>query len=304
MKKILVVLAVIAAAAFFYFVQSAQTEKLGITVTDNGWDSQKFHNSLAKLVVEHAYDGYEIKYSTVSSTMNWQSLVAGDVDLDIESWTDNVVSYPSDIAAGKVTDIGVLVLDSAQGLYVPRYVIEGDPAAGIAPMAPGLRHVRDLKKYAHLFPDDEDHSKGRIYGAILGWMVDEVLYKKYLHYGLNEEYNYARLGSEASLFTSLVSAYNLKQAWVGYCYEPTWVTGKLDLVRLEDEPYDKVTFFEGKTEYPQQKLKIVASSKFAEKAPELLPFFEKYRTSSRQVSAVLAYLDEKKSHMTRLPYGS
>lgn len=295
MKKIILIAAVILIAAGYFFLSPAKKDTVVITVTDNGWDSQRFHNAVAKTVVEHAFDGYELRFSTASSTMNWQSMLAGDVDLDIESWTDNVNSYPKDKAEGKVVDVGVLVPDSAQGFYVPRYVIEGDAAAGIAPMAPDLRHVRDLKKYAHIFPDDEKPDKGRIYGSIPGWMADEVLYKKYIHYGLDENFLYSRLGSEASIFTSLDSAYNLKQPWVGYCYEPTWITGKLDLVRLEDEPYDEEDFLEGKTEFPAQALKIVSSARFAERAPELLPFFQKYKTGSKLVSEALAYLDENKA---------
>lgn len=295
MKKIIIFLAVVIAAGFLFFTQSAQKKGLIITVTDNGWDSQKFHNAVAKLIVEHAFDGYELQYSTASSTMNWQSMVAGDVDLDIESWTDNVATYPQDKAEGKVADVGVLVPDSAQGFYVPRYVIKGDQEAGIEPLAPELVSVKDLKKYAHVFPDDETPGKGRIYGAIPGWMADEILYKKYELYGLSENYNYVRLGSEASLFSSLVSAYNLHKPWVGYCYEPTWVAGKLDLVRLQDNPYDEAGFQEGGTEFPRQELKIVSSSGFAKKAPELLPFFEKYQTGSKLVSEALAYLDENKA---------
>lgn len=295
MKKIIISLAVVFAAVFLFFTQSAQKKDLIVTVTDNGWDSQKFHNAVAKLIVEHAFDGYELQYSTASSTMNWQSIVAGDVDLDIESWTDNVATYPQDKAEGKVVDVGVLVPDSAQGFYVPRYVIEGDSAAGIEPLAPELVSVKDLKKYAHIFPDEETPGKGRIYGAIPGWMADEILYKKYELYGLAGNYNYVRLGSEASLFSSLVSAYNLHKPWVGYCYEPTWVAGKLDLVRLQDAPYDEAGFKEGRTEFPSQELKIVSSNGFAKKAPDLLSFFEKYETGSKLVSEALAYLDENKA---------
>lgn len=49
------------------------------------------------------------------------------------------------------------------------------------------------------------------------------------------------------------------------------------------------------TEFPSQQLKIVSSCEFAKKAPELLPFFEKYKTGSKLVSAALAYLDENKA---------
>lgn len=278
--------------------EQQDTEKpkdpIKIIATGNGWDSQMLHNEIAKLIVENAYDGYTFETSTGSSTMNWQALVAGDIDIDIESWTDNVVSYPEDVANGDVVDIGVLVPDSAQGIYVPRYVIEGDAERGIEPMAPDLKTVEDLKKYPDLFPDDEDKTMGRIYGAIPGWMADEILYKKYEFYGLNEMYNYTRLGSEATLFASLVSAYNLGEPWLGYCYEPTWVSGKLDIVLLEDAPYDPKLYPEGKCAFPSQELKIVTSKNFANKAPELLEFFTKYKTGSAIISEALAHLDETK----------
>lgn len=269
-----------------------EAEIVTITATDNGWDSQMLHNEIARFIVEEAYDNYDFELSTGSSTMNWQALVATDVDLDIESWTDNVATYQDDVANGDIVELGVLVKDSAQGLYVPRYVIEGDADRGIEAVAPDLKTVQDLKKYAHLFPDDEDLSMGRIYGSIPGWMADEVLSKKYVVYGLDEMYNYARLGSESTLFASLASAYNLGDPWVGYCYEPTWVSGKLDIVLLEDAPYEKDLFDEGKTGFPKQELKIVCSSAFEEKAPELVEFFQNYETGSELISKALSYLME------------
>jgi ABC-type proline/glycine betaine transport system substrate-binding protein len=269
--------------------------KVTIMASDNGWDSQKFHNAVAEIVVEHAFDGYEFEISTASSTMNWQSMLAGDVDLDIESWTDNVASYPEDLARGDVIDIGVLVPNSSQGIYVPRYVVEGDESRGIAPMAPDLKRVEDLAKYASVFPDEESPGKGRIYGSIPGWMADEILYKKFLFYGLDKEYNYVRLGSEASLFASLVAAHNLGDPWVGYCYEPTWVAGKLALIKLEDAPFDNDLYQDGKCDFPSTKLLIVTSKYFPEKAPGLVPFFKNYHTGSEAVSKALAYLDETKA---------
>lgn len=271
---------------------SQQSDKTVIVATDNGWDSQKIHNEIAKIVVENAFDGYSFETSTGSSTMNWQAIITGDIDLDIESWTENVVSYPKDIANGDIIELGVLLPDSGQGLYVPRYVIEGDKERGIEPVAPDLKTVEDLQKYASIFPDDEDKTKGCLYGALPGWMADEVMYNKYLYYGLDETYNYIRLGSEATLFASLSSAYNLGKPWVGYCYEPTWVSGKLDLVKLEDKPYNKETFKKGECDFPAQKVKIVSSNKFADRAPDLVDFFSKYQTGSKMVSEALAHMDE------------
>jgi ABC-type proline/glycine betaine transport system substrate-binding protein len=299
MKKILWLIVVLVIFMFMFTGCSKGTddtkEEVEIVATDNGWDSQMLHNEIAKLIVENAYEGYTFRVSTGSSSMNWQAVVAGDIDLDIESWTDNMATYKDDVANGDIIDLGVLVEDSAQGLYVPRYVIEGDAERGIEAMAPDLKSVEDLKKYPELFPDDEDKTKGRIYGAIPGWAADEVLYNKYEYYGLDEMYNYTRLGSESTLFSSLMSAYNLGEPWVGYCYEPTWVSGKLDIVLLEDAPYDPELYLEGKCAYPSQELKIVSNSKFAEKAPDLVEFFSKYKTGSEIIAEALAYLDETNS---------
>lgn len=274
---------------------SGSGETVKIVATDNNWDSQKIHNAIAEIVVEHAYDGYEFDVSTASSTMNWQSIIKGDVDLDIESWTDNVATYEKDVKKGDIVDVGILVPDSRQGIYVPRYVVEGDKERGIEPMAPGLKTVKDLEKYADVFPDDENPSMGRLYGSIPGWMADEILYKKYQAYGLDQSFVYTRLGGEAALFSSLVSAYNRGEAWAGYCYEPTWIAGKLDLILLEDEPYDEKTYLDGMCAFPTQKLKTVSSKYFAEKAPELVSFFEKYQTGSKRIGEALTYLDESKA---------
>ena len=82
----------------------------------------------------------------------------------------------------------------------------------------------------------KDLAKGRLYGAIPGWNIDAILYKKYEVYGLNQNYIYFRPGSEATLSTAFLTAYEKGLPVVGYQWEPTWLSGKLDLVLLEDAP--------------------------------------------------------------------
>ncbi len=93
-KKLKGTLLLLVMALIFAMPVQAFCKNGEIVVTDNGWDSQKLHNEIARVIVENAYDGYVLKTSTASSTMNWQAIIAGDVDLDIESWTDNVATYP------------------------------------------------------------------------------------------------------------------------------------------------------------------------------------------------------------------
>ena len=281
---------------FFLVISSmaaAEAAPRRIVITNLQWDSQMFHNELAKFVIENGFDGFVVDYSVGSTALNWQAMIHGDVDVNIETWADNLPFFPEDVARGDIVPLGVLVPDSAQGFYVPRYVIEGDPERGIEPMTPTLRHVADLVRYAHVFPDPDDPARARIYGGIPGWEITEIMHRKVLHYGLDTVgFNYFRVGSEPILFTSLDAAYNLGEPWVGYLWEPSSIVGRLDLVVLEDEPFDPVLYEQGATEIPRQALLNVSGGHFPEKAPELLDFFRNFKTGSGLVSEALAYLED------------
>ena len=141
----------------------AQTTVFG----DAGWDSMKFHNAVAMLIAKEAY-GMETEEISGSTAITYNALKRGDIHVYTETWTDSIAPYQQDVQDGKIIELGINYDDNIQGLYVPRYVIEGDESRGIAPMAPDLKTVADLKNYANLFQDPEDPGKGRIYGAISG----------------------------------------------------------------------------------------------------------------------------------------
>lgn len=262
-----------------------------IVFADAGWDSSKFHNAVAGLIAESVY-GYTWSETTGSSTVLLEGMKKGEIDVFMEMWTDNIASYDEDIANGRIQEMGTNFDDNMQGFYVPRYVIEGDPERGIEPMAPELRNVADLANYASLFKDEEQPSKGRIYGAIPGWEIDNVMYKKYQHYGLDKNFVYFRPGSDASLSAAITSAYEKGEPIVAYYWEPTWLMGKYDFVLLQDAPYDPIGFAEGKTACPAVNVTISTSNAFAEKNPEFCQFLSKYRTSSALTSEALAYMQD------------
>jgi len=278
------------------FSGAAEAAPKIITVANCQWDSQMIHNEIAKFVVENVFDGYKVEYATGSISLIWRALLNNDVDLDIEEWVNNIATYEDDVARGDAIPLGELVPDTEEGFYVPRYMIEGDPERGIEPMTPDLKYVWDLPKYRHIFKDPEDPSKGRIYGSSPGWEIDEIMYKKFLHYKLDAAgYSYLRMGGEAMIFTALMSAYNLGEPWVGYLWKPSWVAGKLDLVLLEDVPYDPELFHKGACEIPSQVLRTISSRAFPGKAPDLVDFFRNYQTGREEISAALAYMEDAKA---------
>lgn len=292
--------AAVAIAAFLMLggcVGSRTSEvKPTIIFAEQGWDSVRFHDAVAMFIVEKAF-GYKVEEVSGSTSVTYAALLNGEVDVFMEMWSDNLAFYKGDVKAGKIIELGVNFDDNAQGLYVPRYVIEGDLTRGIAPMAPDLKHVADLKGLKNVFKDPEAPGKGRIYGAIPGWQIDNNVYKKYEYYGLDKDFVYFSPGSDAALAAAFASAYEKGEPIVGYYWEPTWLTGKYDLVLLKDEPYDPDLFPEGKCAFPTVPCTVVVSTKMPAKAPDVVEFLRKYSTSSEITSRGLAYIQDNKASM-------
>lgn len=270
----------------------AQAEpKTNIVFADVGWDSIRFHNAVAGTIAEAVF-GYTWEEISGSTPITQEALISGDIDAHMEVWTDNLANYVPDLEAGKFKELGVNFDDNAQGLYVPRYVIEGDSERGIEATAPELKSVEDLKKYASVFPDPESPGMGRIFGGIPGWDVTEILQKKVEYYGLDEMYNYVLPGSDAAMSAAIVSAWDRGEPIVAYYWEPTWLLGMYDFVLLDDAPFNADTYFEGQTAFPSVRVTVCASNAFSESNPEFCAFLEKYHTSSALTSEALAHMQE------------
>lgn len=271
---------------------AAPAEKTEIVFADAGWDSLLFHNAVAGLVAEDVF-GYTWTEVTGSTPICHEALMSGDIDVHMEVWSDNIATYDDDIAEGKLQELSINYDDDMQGFYVPRYVIEGDAERGIEPMAPDLKTVEDLKNYADVFVDEEEPSKGRVYGAIPGWAIDEIMHAKYLYYGLDETFNYFQPGSDAALSAAMVSAYDKGEAIVGYYWEPTWLIGMYDFVLLEDAPYtNEEDFAAGACACPAVPVTVCASNDFYASNPDYCEFLSKYQTSSALTGEALAYIQD------------
>lgn len=262
--------------------QTTVPEKTEITFADVGWDSIRLHNAIAGLVAESVF-GYTWTEVPGSTPITHEALLKGEVDINMEEWSNNIPSYYPDLEAGKFQELGINFDDNFQGFYIPRYV---------ADQYPELRTVQDLKDFAWLFPDPEDPNKARIYGGIPGWEITEIMRKKVETYGLDEFYNYVVPGSDAAMNTTLVSAWDKQEPVVAYYWEPTWLMGKYDFVLLEDIPYNEETYQAGIGACPAVTVTVGVSNQFAQSNPDFCAFLSKYRTSSALTSEGLAYMQE------------
>lgn len=296
MKRVVsAMLALFCASAILSGCSQKPAQK-NIAFADVGWDSIRLQNAAAGLIATTLF-GYDSTSEVSGSTpIAHEALLKGEIDVHMEIWTDNISVYDQDLKAGRFQEMGVNFDDNGQGFYVPRYVIEGDAKRGIAPVAPDLRTVKDLKNYASVFKDSEDPNKGRIYGGIPGWEVDEIMYKKYLAYGLDANFNYFRPGTDAAMSAELISAYDRGVPIVAYYWEPTWLLGKYDFVLLEDEPYDPALYPQGKTACPSVTITVGTSNGFAENNLAFCAFLKNYRTNSALLSETLAYMQDTRAN--------
>lgn len=274
-----------------------------VTFGDYGWDSAIVHNRIAQYILENGW-GIETDAVTGETITLFQGLVDRDIDVSMEIWVEQQPLFEPEVEAGTIVDYGANYPNSIQGWWVPTYVIEGDEERGIEPMAPDLQSVDDLPDYIELFEDPEDPDKGRFYDCIAGWECQKRNESKFEFYGLGETYNRFQPGSGAALATSLVSAYETGEAWLGYYWAPTWVFGIVDLTMIEEPEFTEECWEamvdengdptgESGCEYPSVAVHKSLNAEFEAEAPQpVLDFFEAYQTTMDDNNQFLLYMNE------------
>ena len=274
---------------------AGKTAKDTIRFSDRSWDSIQVHNRIAGFIIKHGY-GLDVEFIPGETTSLLTGLIRGDVDVDMESWTENSQEiFNKGIKSGKMVDLGSNYPDSWQGWLVPSFVIKGDSKRGIKPMAPGLKSVFDMPKYWKLFKDPEDPGKGRFYNSIPGWTVTKINEEKFKAYGLDKYFTNFIPGSDAALSGSMIAAYKKGKPWFGYYWAPTWILGKLDMTPLEEPPYSEEVWKKNKAcAMMPVRVNITVNVSLLKRAPNVVEFLRNYETTTHLNNKFLAYMQETK----------
>lgn len=284
-------------------------QKQVIRLGDMQWQSLWINNAIAGFIIEKGY-GYPVETVEVTTPIMQLSLVRGDLDVAMEVWTGNMVDWYNEVIEnGQLLDLGKVMDRTTQGWYVPAYVVHGDPERGIEPMAPDLRSVEDLKRYAQLFADPEDPGKGRLISCITGWDCANVNRVKRHAYGLADLYNLQEPGTSGALDAAIAGAYQRGEPLLTYYWEPTWLMGALDMVLLEEPPYTEQCWSlvrQGAAgEIPMDEIPPEAGCAWEdapvvkgvhpslkERAPEVVAFLEKFMIPTEDLNKISAYMEE------------
>src|SRR5476651_2866764 len=117
-----------------------------IHFADLNWESGSLITDILRIIVEK---GYGLPTDTLpGTTITLETALANnDIQVIGEEWAGRSPVWVKAEAEGKVVGLGDIVKGATEGWWVPEYVVKGDPAKGINPLAPELRSVKDLARY-------------------------------------------------------------------------------------------------------------------------------------------------------------
>ena len=290
-----------AALAFGYLSSASASANDTVRFADLNWESGSLITEMLRYVVEK---GYGLPTETLpGTTVTLEAALArNDIQVIAEEWAGRSPVWNDAEAKGQVKGLGDIVKGATEGWWVPAYVIKGDPARGIKPLAPDLRSVTDLARYKDVFKDPESPGKGRFLNSPTGWTSEVVNGQKLKAYGLTDSFTNFRAGSGAALDAEISSSVKRGKPVLFYYWSPTPLLGRYDFIQLEEPPFDAEawkTLTDASNPNPRptrslaSKLSVGVSTAFEQAHPEIGAFLAKVDLPIAPLNQALATMSEK-----------
>lgn len=270
-------------------------EKPTLIFSDLDWPSAQIQNAIARRILEDGY-GYETDAVFGGTIPLLEALARGDTNVTMEIWLPNQQDAYEQ-ASDHVIEVGNSLEDNWQSAFIiPNYTAEANP---------GLRSVEDLKnpEYMELFVTPDSKGKARLLNCIPGWECEGINLAKVENYGLTDFVEPFNPGSDTALAAEITSAFEQEEDVLFYYWGPTVISNKLNTefdgyTILEEEPNSDECFAEEAgaerytCAYPLAEVLIVVRKDVAEKAPDVIEFFEKWDFNAGNQLAAEGYLND------------
>ena len=263
-----------------------EAPKETIVFSDLNWTSAQVQNRIAQYIVEHGY-GYPTDVILGATLPNFQGLQKGDIHVTLEIWLPNQsIGWEKAVEIGDVVSVGTSLVGDWQSTFVvPKYVADANP---------DLKTPQDLLKpeYQELFATADSRGKARLVACVIGWSCELVNTAQIESYGLADGLHVINPGSQEAMFAEVYAAFEKKEPWLGYM----WGTGdpalKLDLVRLEEEPYTEECWDTDKACAFAESLVLVAVHKsLLPRAPEVIGMLQNWEFSIDLYKSIFQWMD-------------
>ncbi|WP_175796228.1 ABC transporter substrate-binding protein [Burkholderia anthina] len=248
------------------------------------WESGSFSTEVLRQIMEKGY-GCKTDVVPGSTAATETALARNDLQVWSEQWTGRSEIVAKAVAAGTVKLVGdTLPGGTKEGWYVPEYVVKGDPARNLKPVAAGLASVEDLPKFRQVFADEEEPDKGRFLNCPTGWDCERVNTRLLRVLKLDASYTNFHPGTGAALDAAIASAYQRGAPILFYYWGPAALMAKYRFVALKMPAYNEACWKTLREEhatnpcasaYMVSHLKIGVSKPFYDANPALVAVFEK-----------------------------
>lgn len=271
-----------------------------IIIGKGSWESNDFYNEITRIIIEEGY-GEKVLIKPVTTPVLVAGLKQKEIHINVETWSENMPSYESDIEKGYYEELSINFNDNEQGIFTTLYFAEY--------MAEKLDkeinelYIEDLIEFKEYLPKSRDN-KSIIYLGTSEWEVTEFLLNKFnneeVYPNLVNNFSTEIIRSTPILNQMLITAQDnylnkneisKDTVWVGYNWKPTAVMGKYEMVLLKDSK-DEYLPNEGIGNVPPNNITIVAIPELKEKHPDIYKMLTNFKTSSLDASKALAYLEE------------
>jgi len=275
----------------------AQTPCGSMTIATMNWQSADFLAAMDAFILEQGY-GCTVSVISADTVPAFTSMIErGQPDIIPEGWIDLV---PEIIERGlrekRLVDVGASLSDGGQqGLFIPKYIADAHPE---------IKTIEDAFNRPDIFPSPENPAKGAIHNTAPGSggaVVTAQLFKAYE--GAAKNFDLIDTGSPAGLDGSIARAFERRQPWFGYYWEPTSLLGRYDMVRLVGAPHDRAEWQRctsvescpdpSPNDWPRDRVRTIVTSSFAANAlPSVMAYLAARSLDNKKLNSLLAWMSE------------
>nr|WP_207497564.1 ABC transporter substrate-binding protein [Limimaricola pyoseonensis] len=260
-----------------------------VSITEMSFSSAIITTEIATFLMEQGY-GCEVTRVPSDTIPALTSLAEnGEPDIVTELWVNSAgAAYDKLKADGVITDLTeVLKPGGIEAWWIPTYLVEEHPE---------LATIEGILENPELVGNRFNNCPSG------GWVCSTINRNIARAYGLEEAgIEVFDHGGGETLAASLSAAYEAREPWFGYYWEPTAIMGRFDMTKVDiggvDLEAHEANLDEGvanpePSAYPPSLVYTVATTRFVEENPEVAELMSNISFETDEMSALLAWKGE------------
>nr|WP_057929584.1 glycine betaine ABC transporter substrate-binding protein [Burkholderia ambifaria] len=264
-----------------------------ITIASMNWQSAETLANIDKFILGKGY-GCDVQVTTGDTVPTLTAMAEkGKPDVAPEASLSQAPGVVARAISEKrlIETVNVLPDGYVNGWWIPKYLADAHPE---------IKTIADALKQPKLFPAPEDPSKGAVYNGPQGWggtVITAQIFKA--NNGDRAGFTLVPTGSGAALDASLIKAYERKQGWLGFYWEPTALLGKYKMVKLASVPNNEAEWKRCTTVadcpdpkqnyWPTEYAKTLVTANFAKRGGPAMDYFKVRKISNADINNAMSW---------------